>query len=114
VGFNLKRFDYTVLGGVCDVDFHALPTLDMLEKVHSRLGYRLSLDHLAKATLGAPKTADGLQALAWWKEGKLAEIIEYCKADVAITRDLYLYGREHGHLLFTNKAKQVVRLPVDW
>ena len=114
VGFNLLRFDYKVLGAYTTRDLHTLPTLDMLDKVKERLGYRLGLDHLAKATLGAKKSADGLMALQWWKEGKLQEIIQYCKQDVAVTRDLYLYGREQGHLLFTNKAKTTVRLPVDW
>ena len=114
VGFNLKRFDYHVLSGVSDYPFAALPTLDMLEHVFERLGYRLSLDSLARATLNAAKSADGLQALAWWKDGRMDEIVAYCKQDVAVTRDLYLYGREHGHLLFTNKAGKTVRLPVQW
>jgi DEAD/DEAH box helicase domain-containing protein len=114
VGFNIKRFDYQVLGGVCDFDFRGLPTLDLLEKVHERLGYRLSLDGLAAATLSAKKSASGLQALAWWKEGRLDLIEEYCRRDVALTRDLYLFGREQGYLLFTNKAAKTVRLPVAW
>ncbi|NMC49653.1 MAG: DEAD/DEAH box helicase [Desulfovibrio sp.] len=114
VGFNIKRFDYQVLGGVCDFPFRGLPTLDILEKVHERLGYRLSLDGLASATLAARKSASGLQALAWWKEGRLDLIEEYCRRDVAITRDLYLFGREHSYLLFTNKAAKTVRLPVAW
>ncbi|MEW5774119.1 MAG: DEAD/DEAH box helicase [Thermodesulfobacteriota bacterium] len=114
VGFNLKRFDYQVLAGVSDFDFASLPTLDMLEHVYQRLGYRLSLDSLARATLNAAKSADGMQALAWWKEGRLDEIVSYCKQDVAVTRDLYLFGREHGRLLFTNKAGNTVRLPVEW
>jgi len=114
VGFNIKRFDYQVLGGVCDFDFRGLPTLDILEKVHERLGYRLSLDGLASATLSAKKSASGLAALAWWKEGRLDLIEEYCRKDVALTRDLYLFGREQGYLLFTNKAAKTVRLPVAW
>ncbi|QLA18322.1 DEAD/DEAH box helicase [Desulfolutivibrio sulfoxidireducens] len=114
VGFNIKRFDYQVLGGVCDFPFRGLPTLDLLEKVHERLGYRLSLDGLASATLAAKKTASGLQALAWWKEGRLDLIEEYCRKDVALTRDLYLFGREHRFLLFTNKAAKTVRLPISW
>ena len=114
VGFNVLRFDYTVLKGYDRYDFKSLPTLDLLQHVHARLGYRLSLDHLAQATLGAEKSADGLQALEWWKQGRIDDIVAYCKQDVAVTRDLYLYGREHGHLLFTNKAKNKVRLPVDW
>ncbi|BBD09462.1 DEAD/DEAH box helicase [Desulfovibrio ferrophilus] len=114
IGFNIKRFDYTVLKGYSRFDFKTLPTLDLLQRVHERLGYRLSLDHLAQTTLGAKKSADGLQALEWWKQGRIDDIVKYCKQDVAVTRDLYLYGRENGYLLFTNKAKNVVRLPVSW
>lgn len=115
VGFNILRFDYAVLGPhVGGVNLRALPTLDMLAKVHERLSYRLSLDNLAKATLNAAKSADGLMALQWWKEGALDKITEYCRQDVAVTRDLYLFGRDNGYLLFTNKAKQVVRVPVSW
>ncbi|WP_029896475.1 DEAD/DEAH box helicase [Desulfohalovibrio reitneri] len=114
VGFNIQRFDYKVLTGAAPFDHASLPTLDMLAHVHSRLGYRLSLDCLAQATLGTAKTADGLQSLAWWKEGLVDRIIDYCKTDVAVTRDLYLHGRSHGHLLFTNKAGSLVRLPVEW
>ncbi|WP_300163830.1 DEAD/DEAH box helicase [Solidesulfovibrio sp.] len=114
VGFNINRFDYKVLSGASPCDLHRLPTLDILEKVHARLGYRLSLDGLAKATLGTPKSASGLDALAWWKEGKMDEIIAYCRQDVAVTRDLYLFGRDNGYLLFSNKAGKTVRLPVEW
>ena len=114
VGFNIKRFDYRVLSAYTDIDFRQLPTLDILEQVKNQLGYRLSLDHLASATLKAGKTADGLDALRWWKMGKMAKIIEYCRSDVTITRDLYRFGRQHQYLLFRNKAKTIVRLPVRW
>ena len=114
VGFNIKRFDYLVLSAYTDIDFSRIPTLDLLEKVKDQLGYRLSLDHLASTTLNAGKTADGLDALRWWKEGKMAKILAYCRSDVTITRDLYRFGCENGYLLFQNKAKQTVRLPVRW
>jgi DEAD/DEAH box helicase domain-containing protein len=114
VGFNIKRFDYRVLSAYTRLDFSQIPTLDILEKVKDQLGYRLPLDHLASVTLNAGKTADGLDALRWWREGKMAKILEYCRSDVAITRDLYLFGLKHRYLLFQNKAKQTVRLPVDW
>jgi len=90
----------------------SLPTLDLLEVVKNRLGYRLSLDHLAEQTLGVKKTADGLQALKWYKEGRLDLIIDYCRQDVEITRELFLYGLENGYLLFKNKAGSKVRCPV--
>ncbi len=71
VGFNNKRFDYQVLAGYTDRDLSRLPTLDLLEQIQTRLGYRLSLNRLAEQTLGQAKSADGLQALAWFKQGKI-------------------------------------------
>jgi DEAD/DEAH box helicase domain-containing protein len=114
IGFNIKRFDYRVLSAYTDMDFGQLPTLDILEKVKDQLGYRLSLDHLASVTLAAEKTASGLDALRWWREGKMANILAYCRSDVAITHDLYRFGHRNRYLLFQNKAKQTLRLPVSW
>jgi DEAD/DEAH box helicase domain-containing protein len=114
IGFNIRRFDYRVLSAYSDIDFGEIPTLDILEEIHKHLGYRLSLDHLARVTLGVKKSADGLQALQWWKEGKVREIIDYCRQDVEITRDLYRYGQENRFLLFNNKAGNTVRIPVKW
>ena len=114
IGFNIKRFDFLVLKGYSDFNFSLLNTLDILEEVEKYLGFRLSLSHLAAVTLGAHKTADGLQALEWWKQGRILEIIEYCRHDVKITRDLYRYGIKNGHLLFTNRADKTARIPVNW
>ena len=114
IGFNIKRFDYRVLSAYSDMDFWSLPTLDILEDVNKRLGYRLSLDSLSSCTLGSQKSANGLLALKWWKEGKIRKIIDYCKMDVKLTRDLFLFGLNRGFLLFKNKEKQLVRLPLRW
>ncbi|HCY86399.1 MAG TPA: DEAD/DEAH box helicase [Desulfobacteraceae bacterium] len=114
IGFNILRFDYKVLSGLHSYDFQKLPTLDMLMKIHERLGYRLGLDHLAKETLGAEKSADGLQALEWWAQGELDKIVKYCIQDVRVTRDLYRYGRDNRYLVFKNKSGFQVRVPVTW
>ena len=114
IGFNIKHFDYRVLKGYTDFNFLQLPNLDILEEVKKQLGFRLSLDHLAAATLGTRKTADGLQALKWWREGKILEIIAYCRQDVKLTRDLYRYGRDNGHLLYVDKTQNKLRIPVTW
>ena len=114
IGFNSSRFDYAVLQPFAGYDLRSLPTLDMLVEVKKRLSYRVSLDNLARATLNAPKSADGLQALQWGKEGNLSAIAEYCRKDVEITRDVYLFGHREGYLLFTNKAGQAVRIAVEW
>ncbi|MBQ4133412.1 MAG: DUF1998 domain-containing protein, partial [Desulfovibrionaceae bacterium] len=117
VGFNLKRFDYSVLSRYAPGGksfFKKIPTLDMLEQIQGRLGYRVSLDNLAQATLNAPKSADGMQALQWWKEGRLDRICAYCQDDVRLTRDLYLHGKKQAYCLFTNKAGQKVRVAAAW
>jgi len=114
IGFNIKRFDYQVLSGYSDFNFQNLKNLDILEDVKKYLNFRLSLAHLATETLGESKSADGLQALQWWQEGRILEIIQYCRQDVKITRDLYRYGRDNGHLIFKDKQNQMIRIPVDW
>jgi DEAD/DEAH box helicase domain-containing protein len=114
VGFNNKNFDNAVLAAYPGGEAVAgLPTLDLLEEVSRSLGRRLKLDSLAQTTLGKPKTADGLMAVKWWREGRLKELLDYCQADVAITRDLWDFGRKYGYLLYEEK-RGLMRLPVDW
>jgi DEAD/DEAH box helicase domain-containing protein len=114
VGFNIADFDYHVLKGYSPFRFSELKTFDILQEISRQLGYRLSLNHLAHKTLNMEKSADGLQSLQWFKEGKIEEVIAYCQKDVEITRDLFLFGLANGHLLFETKSGQLVRLPVDW
>jgi DEAD/DEAH box helicase domain-containing protein len=112
IGFNVRRFDYRVLRGYTDDDLSSLPTFDLLDEIHARLGFRLSLAHLGEETLGESKSADGLQALEWWKEGRIDEIEEYCRRDVALLRDLFHHAHEHGHLLFRSRRGGRVRVPL--
>jgi len=115
VGFNVKRFDYTVLNAYTTEDLSELPTFDILEDIHKRLGFRLGLDHLAQATLSQAKLADGIQAVEWFRQGEMKKLIEYCQQDVTATRDLFLFGLENQHLIYrTKKDNRRVRLPVDW
>jgi len=114
VGFNVRRFDYKVLSGYADDDWSQLPTFDMLDAIHKRIGFRLKLDDLASETLGARKSADGLQSLRWWKEGRVDEIERYCQQDVALLRDLLEHAETHGHLVFRTRSGERVRLPAPW
>ena len=114
VGFNVVDFDFSVLKAYTSLRFQQLRTFDLLQEVSRQLGYRLSLGHLAHKTLNTEKSADGLQSIQWFKEGKVDEVIAYCQKDVEITRDLFLFGLANGYLLFETKAGRKVRLPVDW
>ena len=67
---------------------------------------------MSEETLGRAKTGDGLQSLRWWQEGRVDEIEAYCRADVALLRDLFRHAAQHAHLLFRTKAGERVRLPL--
>ncbi len=114
VGFNNLRFDYEVLHGYSALDLTQIPTLDMLVVLGEKLGHRLSLDSIATATFGVEKTAEGLQAIRWWKEGKLAEIAEYCCYDVKITKLVHEYGAHHKQLHYLNRFGKKLTVPVGW
>ena len=114
VGFNIIGFDYTVLQPYSDFDLQEINTFDMLVDVKKNLGFRLSLNHLAQHTLNAEKSADGLVSLQWYKEGKIKKIIQYCKQDVEITRDLYLYGEKNGFVKYQSRSGNPRDLKVEW
>lgn len=110
VGFNLKGFDYVVLRPYTSANLSQLPTFDMLEQVRRTLGFRLSLDALARETLRETKSADGLQSLRWWKAGKVDLVAEYCRKDVEITKQLHEYACQNGYLLFRGRDGRVRRV----
>lgn len=114
VGFNILAFDYEVLKAYTPIDFNKLVTFDLLKEIHQKLGFRLSLDHLATQCLGRCKSGDGLQAVKWLREGKLDLVVDYCKEDVALTRDLFYHGLQKGYLLYKNKQEQLLRIPTEW
>jgi DEAD/DEAH box helicase domain-containing protein len=100
VGYNSDHFDIPILNKYYAGDLTKIKSIDLLKEVRNVLGRRLKLDNLAAATLGRGKTADGLQAVKWWEEGKVDLVREYCIADVAVTNDLYEYARKNGHLKY--------------
>ena len=114
VGFNVKKFDYGVLQPYADFDLDEITTFDMLIDINKKLGHRLSLNHLAENTLNAKKSADGLVSLQWYKEGEIDKIIKYCRQDVEITRDLFLYGVSNGYVKHSTRSGKVKKLTVDW
>ena len=115
VGFNVINFDYEVLMGYTVQDLpHLCQTLDMLVEVERALGHRLGLDALASASLGVGKTGDGLDAIRWWREGKLLDIAEYCCFDVKCTKLVHEYGAREGKIFYTDKMQQKRSLPIQW
>jgi DEAD/DEAH box helicase domain-containing protein len=83
-------------------------------ELQNELQHRLSLDSIATATFGVEKTAEGLQAIQWYREGKLVEIAEYCCYDVKITKMIHEYGCQNGQLHYHNRFGKKLSVPVKW
>ncbi len=117
VGHNIVGFDYHVLSAYTPLDFTQINTLDTLVEIEKILKHRLSLDALAKATLGNTKIAGGLDAIQWWKKGgveNILKIAEYCCYDVKIVRLIHEYGRNYGKLYYQDRFGQKRTLQVQW
>ena len=115
IGFNLRAFDYQVLQPYApEIRLASLPTLDLLLDISRILGFRLSLDTIATASLGMAKTADGIQSVEWFRKGELDKVAEYCKADVDITRRVYEFGRDNGFVFYKSKLGSKLKVNVNW
>ena len=115
VGFNVLNFDYHVLMGYTILDLVSeLPTADLMADMEKRVGHRLGLDAIAQATLGIQKTAVGLDAIRWWREGRIIEIAEYCCFDVKVTRLVHEHGCRHKELFFHDRFARKQRIEIDW
>jgi DEAD/DEAH box helicase domain-containing protein len=115
VGYNLYGFDYPVLQQYTDtVELKTLPTVDMMVELQKRLGFRPKLDSVATATLKVGKSADGLQAVRWWRQGRVEEIFKYCEQDVDVTRRVYEFGKQHRYVQYYDRSYQIRKVPVAW
>ncbi len=114
IGFNLLQFDYPVLKYYTQERLSDLPTLDLLADIYDKLGFRIGLDALASATLGIHKSSDGLAAIRWFREGKIDQLVAYCRDDVAITRQLFEAGRDQGFVQYVDRDGHTKRVTVTW
>ncbi|MEE8433477.1 MAG: DEAD/DEAH box helicase [bacterium] len=122
VGFNHLDFDLRVVAGSepteelrnrLYLELRGLTHFDILAELKKVLGHRLKLDSLVRPTLEEGKSADGLQSLQWYKEGRMDLIIDYCKQDVDVTRRLFEYALEHRHLLYDSRSG-IKTVALDW
>ena len=110
VTFNGLRFDLEVLSAYGDVSQLRKQSLDLLQDLKRRLGFRVSLQSVAQATLGKSKTASGLDAVAWWRSGDPAlrqRVVDYCRTDVEILRQIVIHGRREGFVRVPSQGKDL-------
>lgn len=112
VGYNSDHFDIPLLNKYYPGDLTQIKSIDLLVEIKNALGRRLRLDSVASATVGAKKSADGLQAVRWWREGNIKDIKKYCEQDVKVTRDVFEYALKHGHVKFKDGVRKR-EVPLD-
>lgn len=117
VGFNSNHFDLPILQKYVSFDLSKIRSLDIMEEVINSVGHRVSLDDLLVNTLNVKKSANGLLAVEYWREGRIDELKKYCLDDVRLTRDLYEHGLKNGQIKFTARDANlpyIKTIKVDW
>lgn len=116
IWFNLIHFDIPVIEPYLkEVNMGKIAVTDIFVDAVNFLGHRVGLNGVAKATLGVSKSGHGLEALEWFKAGRVEDVKKYCLDDVRITRDLYEYGKKHNHILFESFIDgKIHSIPVSW
>lgn len=114
IGFNSLHFDLPILGRNYTGDLTKIPHLDILKVVKESTGNRIKLNDIARATLQIEKSADGLQAMEWYKQGKIDEIKKYCEQDVKVTKDVYDFGLKNKMLYYPTLTGDLVPFPVNF
>lgn len=112
VGYNSNHFDIPLLNKYYPGDLKTIKSIDLLESIKNSLGRRLRLDSVAEATIGAKKSANGLMAVRWWREGKVDEVKKYCLQDVKVTKKVFDYALQNGHVKFKDGSRKR-EIPLD-
>lgn len=127
IGFSMNRYDVPVLnhyfqklgraGGkpvgakgvaargrkIVTPNLWEMERIDLLDEIELAVRDRVSLSRLAEANLGVKKDMHGSMAIALYRDGKMAELKEYCLKDVRLTKELYDLSRKQNFLMIPNK-----------
>jgi DEAD/DEAH box helicase domain-containing protein len=114
VGYNIRGFDLPVMVPY-GLEIKRVDAFDIMYDLETLTRQRfLKLEAVARGTLGAGKSADGLMAVEWWKKGEVQKIIDYCLQDVKVTRDVFQYGRQNGFVKIQRSEEKITEVPVQW
>ncbi|MGA3291951.1 MAG: ribonuclease H-like domain-containing protein [Candidatus Microgenomates bacterium] len=117
IGFNSINFDVPALSPYLPPHWPKLKHFDILNEIKKVEGKRMSLNSLAKATLGTKKNDSGDNAIKYWAEGtpeSLAKLKKYCEMDVAITRDIYDHAMKNKVLKYIDFWNETHEIKLDF
>lgn len=100
IGFNIKNFDFEVLQPYLNFNIHDVPYYDILEEIEKVIGHRVKLESVAQGTIGSGKSGNGLEALLYYRNGRLDLLKKYCLDDVKVTKLVYDYALKNQKLLY--------------
>ncbi len=117
IGFNSLHFDVPALKPYAPPAFSKLSHFDVLAELKDASGRRVSLNSVARETLGETKNDNGANAIKYFAAGdpdSLAKLLKYCEMDVEITKKVYDHGREHKQLKYKDFWNTVHTVDVDF
>lgn len=117
IGFNSIGFDVPALSPYLPSHWPRLSHFDILDSIKKIEGKRVSLDAIAKATLGIKKNDNGVNAIKYWNAGdpeSLDKLKKYCEMDVAITRDIYDHALHKGFLRYIDFWNETHEIKLDF
>lgn len=112
IGFNIKNFDFSVLQPYMNFSLDEIPTYDILEEIEKVIGYRVKLEAVAQGTLGTGKSGNGLEAVLYYRNGRMDELKRYCLDDVKVTKGVYDFALKNQKLLFRDYFS-IKELPIE-
>jgi len=114
VGYNSNHFDIPLLNKYYEGSLFSFKSIDLMKTIQESLGRRIGLDAVASATLGTTKSANGLQAVEWWRQGEKQKVVDYCIQDVKVTKDLFDHMKEHQNIKYKDKVTgEILTVSVD-
>lgn len=117
VGFNSIGFDVPALSPYLPPHWPKLKHFDILAEMRKIEGKRMSLNSIAKATLGEKKNDSGDNAIKYWAEGTpeaLAKLQKYCEMDVKITKDIYDHAVKNKFLKYIDFWNDTHEVKLDF
>jgi DEAD/DEAH box helicase domain-containing protein len=121
VGHNIIGFDYPVLDAYASFNVpgrYKKKTFDTLHELYKVTGRRIGLQDLGHRNLGRGKTGEAVMMPHLWRDGQHDLVKEYCANDVRLVRDIFLHGKNTGHITYTDKRRGVLlgirEVPVKW
>jgi DEAD/DEAH box helicase domain-containing protein len=113
IGFNTIGFDLPILQKYMKTNLGVKKQIDIMVELENILGHKISLESVAKATLGVGKISSGIEAINMWNEGRIEELKKYCAEDVRLTKEIYEFGIKNGFVKF-NAGWESYEVPVSW